>query len=131
MFLLGESRWEEPSRLIGKDKQGGVKKVHGSPITCIACRGEGRLMCTGLHSLSINPFEITIQQFMIIISRAYKSYDCIRLNYLRLCGIVNASKTTNMYPVAECDGTGEPNIEPQVRSSSWVESSDLLSSGIN
>lgn len=59
VYLIGENRWEEPSRLIGNDKQGGAKKVQGSPINCLVCRGEGRLVCT------------------------------------------------------ECDGSGEPNIEPQ------------------
>ncbi|KAL8162887.1 hypothetical protein V2J09_014376 [Rumex salicifolius] len=58
VYLLGENRWEEPSRV-------GVKKVEGSPINCIVCRGEGRIMC------------------------------------------------------AECDGSGEPNIEPQFLE--WVE----------
>ncbi|WOL09640.1 hypothetical protein Cni_G18393 [Canna indica] len=58
VFLLGENRWEEPSRLIGRDKTLDKSK----PVSlkkCLSCRGEGRLMCT------------------------------------------------------ECDGSGEPNIEPQ------------------
>ncbi|KAG9446604.1 hypothetical protein H6P81_012732 [Aristolochia fimbriata] len=59
VFLLGENRWEEPSRLVGRDKKSvGATKCH-------ACRGEGRLLCT------------------------------------------------------ECDGTGEPNIEPQFVE--WVD----------
>ncbi|XP_057960016.1 protein disulfide isomerase pTAC5, chloroplastic [Malania oleifera] len=61
VFLLGENRWEEPSRLVGRDQQ-----VAGSKTTkCVACRGEGRLLCM------------------------------------------------------ECDGTGEPNIEPQFME--WVD----------
>lgn len=62
VFLLGENRWEEPSRLVGRDKQ-----VNGSKTTikCLTCRGEGRLMCL------------------------------------------------------ECDGTGEPNLEPQFME--WVD----------
>ncbi|XP_002518117.2 protein disulfide isomerase pTAC5, chloroplastic [Ricinus communis] len=59
VFLLGENRWEEPSRLVSKDKQVGVSKPKDSMTKCLSCRGEGRLLCT------------------------------------------------------ECDGTGEPNIEPQ------------------
>ncbi|CAN6228845.1 unnamed protein product [Urochloa humidicola] len=53
VFLLGENRWEDPSRLTKK------KESVSTGTTCISCRGEGRLMCL------------------------------------------------------ECDGTGEPNIEPQ------------------
>uniref|UniRef100_A0A1J3I2G5 Peptidoglycan binding-like domain-containing protein n=1 Tax=Noccaea caerulescens TaxID=107243 RepID=A0A1J3I2G5_NOCCA len=61
VFLLGENRWEDPSRLN--------KPVAGSKSTdtkpkCVTCRGEGRLLCL------------------------------------------------------ECDGTGEPNIEPQFME--WV-----------
>ncbi|XP_044967167.1 protein disulfide isomerase pTAC5, chloroplastic [Hordeum vulgare subsp. vulgare] len=58
VYLLGENRWEDPSRLTKKDKP-----IIGSTVSstkqCITCRGEGRLLCL------------------------------------------------------ECDGTGEPNIEPQ------------------
>ncbi|XP_068666463.1 protein disulfide isomerase pTAC5, chloroplastic-like [Aristolochia californica] len=59
VFLLGENRWEEPSRLVGKNK----KNVGATK--CLSCHGEGRLMCI------------------------------------------------------ECDGTGEPNIEPQFLE--WVD----------
>ncbi|KAI9115141.1 hypothetical protein K1719_014154 [Acacia pycnantha] len=64
VFLLGENRWEEPSRL-GASK--GVDKGKTKDVTtkCLQCRGEGRLLCT------------------------------------------------------ECDGTGEPNIEPQFLE--WVD----------
>ncbi|PAN39066.1 hypothetical protein PAHAL_7G218600 [Panicum hallii] len=58
VFLLGENRWEDPSRLTQKKKPGSTDTA-ASAKTCISCRGEGRLMCL------------------------------------------------------ECDGTGEPNIEPQ------------------
>lgn len=68
VFLLGENRWEEPSRLVGKNKKAGdhsKSKTKESATKCLACRGEGRLMCT------------------------------------------------------ECDGTGEPNIEPQFLE--WID----------
>ncbi|GLT52310.1 hypothetical protein SLA2020_256580 [Shorea laevis] len=65
VFLLGENRWEEPSRLIGRDKQVIASKAREATTKCLTCRGEGRLMCT------------------------------------------------------ECDGTGEPNIEPQFLE--WVD----------
>ncbi|VVB01279.1 unnamed protein product [Arabis nemorensis] len=56
VFLLGENRWEDPSRL---NKPVDRSKSTDTKTKCITCRGEGRLMCL------------------------------------------------------ECDGTGEPNIEPQ------------------
>ncbi|RLM73299.1 uncharacterized protein C2845_PM15G14220 [Panicum miliaceum] len=58
VFLLGENRWEDPSRLTQKKNQLN-NGTAASAKTYISCRGEGRLMCL------------------------------------------------------ECDGTGEPNIEPQ------------------
>ncbi|QCE07737.1 Peptidoglycan binding-like [Vigna unguiculata] len=64
VFLLGENRWEEPSRLIASE---GVDRSKNKNATtkCLQCRGEGRLLCT------------------------------------------------------ECDGSGEPNIEPQFLE--WVD----------
>ncbi|XP_050219002.1 protein disulfide isomerase pTAC5, chloroplastic [Mercurialis annua] len=59
VFLLGENRWEDPSRLIGKDKKLGASKQKDFVTRCLSCNGAGRLMCT------------------------------------------------------ECDGSGEPNVEPQ------------------
>ena len=47
VFLLGENRWEEPSRLGGRDKKAGETKTKASTTKCLTCRGEGRLMCTG------------------------------------------------------------------------------------
>lgn len=65
VFLLGENRWEEPSRLTGRDKNVAESKTGNATTQCHACRGEGRLMCS------------------------------------------------------ECDGTGEPNIEPQFME--WID----------
>lgn len=45
VFLLGENRWEEPSRLTGRIKT----KSNDSKIKCLSCRGEGRLLCSGTH----------------------------------------------------------------------------------
>ncbi|KAH7521794.1 hypothetical protein FEM48_Zijuj07G0070000 [Ziziphus jujuba var. spinosa] len=64
VFLLGENRWEEPSRL-GRYNKNGESKTKQSTTKCLSCRGEGRLLCM------------------------------------------------------ECDGTGEPNIEPQFLE--WVD----------
>ncbi|CAM0903811.1 unnamed protein product [Alopecurus aequalis] len=58
VYLLGENRWEDASRLIKKNNPVSGATT-ASTKQCITCRGEGRLMCL------------------------------------------------------ECDGTGEPNIEPQ------------------
>ncbi|XVF29156.1 hypothetical protein REPUB_Repub15cG0095600 [Reevesia pubescens] len=46
VFLLGENRWEEPSRLSGREKQVTEGKNKDTATRCHACRGEGRLMCT-------------------------------------------------------------------------------------
>ncbi|XP_061337560.1 protein disulfide isomerase pTAC5, chloroplastic [Gastrolobium bilobum] len=64
VFLLGENRWEEPSRLAARD---GVDRSKNKDATtkCLQCHGEGRLLCT------------------------------------------------------ECDGTGEPNLEPQFLE--WID----------
>ncbi|XP_062109107.1 protein disulfide isomerase pTAC5, chloroplastic isoform X1 [Humulus lupulus] len=59
VFLLGENRWEDSSRLIGINKKDSESKTNEATTKCITCRGEGRLLCL------------------------------------------------------ECDGTGEPNVEPQ------------------
>ncbi|KAK0607840.1 hypothetical protein LWI29_021390 [Acer saccharum] len=64
VFLLGENRWEDPSRLAGRDQNVVDSETKNGTTKCLACRGEGRLMCS------------------------------------------------------ECDGTGEPNIEPQFME--WV-----------
>ncbi|XP_027937199.1 protein disulfide isomerase pTAC5, chloroplastic isoform X2 [Vigna unguiculata] len=47
VFLLGENRWEEPSRLIASE---GVDRSKNKNATtkCLQCRGEGRLLCTGI-----------------------------------------------------------------------------------
>ncbi|KAK1428996.1 hypothetical protein QVD17_11195 [Tagetes erecta] len=59
VFLLGENRWEDSSRLKNRQTQTQTNTQGGLKIKCITCRGEGHLLCL------------------------------------------------------ECDGTGEPNIEPQ------------------
>lgn len=48
VFLLGENRWEEPSRLKGNKKESETKTT-GTTTKCLTCRGEGRLLCTGMH----------------------------------------------------------------------------------
>ncbi|XXG61956.1 hypothetical protein AAC387_Pa05g0426 [Persea americana] len=56
VFLLGENRWEEPSRLK-KNKPISGSKV-GDATKCLTCRGEGRLLCTecdGTGELNVEP----------------------------------------------------------------------------
>lgn len=50
VFLLGENRWEEPKRLAGRNRQVSGSKSGNTTTKCLACRGEGRLMCTGITS---------------------------------------------------------------------------------
>jgi hypothetical protein len=47
VYLLGENRWEDSSRLIKKSKG---QKTNLKPATekCFSCRGEGITLCTGL-----------------------------------------------------------------------------------
>lgn len=47
VFLLGENRWEEPSRLRGNKKESETKTT--GTTKCLTCRGEGRLLCTGMY----------------------------------------------------------------------------------
>lgn len=47
VFLLGENRWEEPSRLVTSNAVDGRKKKDAT-TKCLQCRGEGRLLCTGI-----------------------------------------------------------------------------------
>ncbi|XP_059632191.1 protein disulfide isomerase pTAC5, chloroplastic isoform X2 [Cornus florida] len=48
VYLLGENRWEDPSRLTGGNKQVGGVKSKDATTKCLSCRGEGRLLCTVL-----------------------------------------------------------------------------------
>ena len=53
VFLLGENRWEDPSRLT-QNKNLVSTGTAASAKTCISCRGEGRLMCLGTKTKSIH-----------------------------------------------------------------------------
>jgi len=48
VFLLGENRWEEPRRLDGRNRQVSESKSGDTTTKCLACRGEGHVMCTGI-----------------------------------------------------------------------------------
>lgn len=47
VFLLGENRWEDSSRIAGRNKQVGNTKTKDATTKCLTCRGEGRLLCSG------------------------------------------------------------------------------------
>ncbi|ONI16054.1 hypothetical protein PRUPE_3G076100, partial [Prunus persica] len=46
VFLLGENRWEDSSRLSRNQKKVGESKTMNTTTRCLTCRGEGRLLCT-------------------------------------------------------------------------------------
>lgn len=50
VFLLGENRWEDPSRLVRNKKVGGDPN-RDATTKCLSCRGEGQLLCAGAYSL--------------------------------------------------------------------------------
>ncbi|KAF9607050.1 hypothetical protein IFM89_030823 [Coptis chinensis] len=83
VFLLGENRWEDSSRLVGRNKEVSASKVEISTTTCIACRGEGR---RGVYYA---------QHVDVFIALSLSSGINIHID------------------CTKCDGTGEPNIEPQ------------------
>lgn len=56
VFLLGENRWEEPSRLSSSKKPAETSSA-STTIKCITCRGEGRVLCMGIYSVPSLVFE--------------------------------------------------------------------------
>ncbi|KAF1878981.1 hypothetical protein Lal_00047653 [Lupinus albus] len=84
VFLLGENRWEEPSRLVASPGVDRTKNKDGT-TKCLQCRGEGRLLCTecdGSGEPNIEP------QFMEWVGEATKCPYCEGLGYAPcdLCG---------------------------------------------
>lgn len=74
VFLLGENRWEDSSRLITNKKKGGDGKTAGASTRCLTCRGEGRLLCTGTPSLSsdfLTIFNFTALNLTLVHTRVY------------------------------------------------------------
>ncbi|CAL8130930.1 unnamed protein product [Prunus armeniaca] len=45
VFLLGENRWKDSSRLSRNQKKVGESKTMNTTTRCLTCRGEGRLLC--------------------------------------------------------------------------------------
>lgn len=50
VYLLGENRWEEPSRL-STSKKPAETTSDSTTMKCLTCRGEGRLLCMGIYSV--------------------------------------------------------------------------------
>ncbi|KAD4384147.1 hypothetical protein E3N88_24315 [Mikania micrantha] len=53
VFLLGENRWEDSSRLKNRNSQSQTNIKGAMKTKCITCRGEGRLLCLGTVSYSV------------------------------------------------------------------------------
>ncbi|XP_057427473.1 protein disulfide isomerase pTAC5, chloroplastic [Lotus japonicus] len=84
VFLLGENRWEDSSKLGASDGVDRSKNKDGT-TKCVQCRGEGRLLCTecdGGGEPNIEP------QFMELVEDGTKCPYCEGLGYTPcdLCG---------------------------------------------
>lgn len=65
VFLLGENRWEEPSRLSTSKKPAETTNGSSTTVKCLTCRGEGRLLCMGISSVPSHvfaPFSTTYRR---------------------------------------------------------------------
>ncbi|CAL8130778.1 unnamed protein product [Prunus armeniaca] len=56
VFLLGENRWKDSSRLSRNQKKVGESKTMNITTRCLTCRGEGRLLCTGEPNIEEQQF---------------------------------------------------------------------------
>ncbi|KAJ7955589.1 plastid transcriptionally active 5 [Quillaja saponaria] len=78
VFLLGENRWEDPSRLVDRGKQVDGSKVKTATTKCLTCRGEGRLLCTECDGTGEPNIE---QQFLEWVDEDMKCPYCEGLGY--------------------------------------------------
>ncbi|KAF5192999.1 disulfide isomerase pTAC5 protein [Thalictrum thalictroides] len=83
VFLLGENRWEDSSRLMGRDKQVGESTIGISTTKCISCRGEGRVLCTECDGTGEPNIE---EQFMDWVDEGAKCPYCEGLGY-NICDV--------------------------------------------
>ncbi|KAL5702724.1 hypothetical protein ACHQM5_027901 [Ranunculus cassubicifolius] len=79
VFLLGENRWEDSSRLTDKNKQNGGSTTGISTTKCIACRGEGHILCSECDGTG-EP-NVEEQQFLEWIDEGAKCLYCEGLGY--------------------------------------------------
>ena len=54
VFLIGENRWEDPTRLHSSNGKASDGKTKVISTNCLTCRGEGRLLCTGTSLSTIS-----------------------------------------------------------------------------
>ncbi|KAH6770199.1 plastid transcriptionally active 5 [Perilla frutescens var. hirtella] len=80
VFLLGENRWEDPSRLSrGSKKTTGKNKSENATTKCRSCGGEGRLLCMecdGTGELNVE------EQFMEWVDEGSKCPYCEGLGHI-------------------------------------------------
>ncbi|KAL2927257.1 Protein disulfide isomerase pTAC5 chloroplastic, partial [Bienertia sinuspersici] len=80
VFLLGENRWEDSSRITkGNDKLGTGVKAQSSAPKCLVCRGEGRLLC--MECDGTGDLNIEEQQFLDWAEEGAKCPYCEGLGY--------------------------------------------------
>ncbi|XP_072987481.1 protein disulfide isomerase pTAC5, chloroplastic isoform X1 [Typha latifolia] len=91
VFLLGENRWEEPSRLLQKNKP--ISRSNASATKCLTCRGEGRLMCTECDGSGEPNIEPQFLQFLEWVDEGTKCPYCEGLGYT-ICDVCEGRKTT-------------------------------------
>ncbi|XP_077250769.1 protein disulfide isomerase pTAC5, chloroplastic-like [Tasmannia lanceolata] len=77
VFLLGENRWEEPSRLTGSDIQI-IGNNAGAATKCLTCRGEGHLLCTECDGTGEPNIE---EQFLEWVDEGAKCPYCEGMGY--------------------------------------------------
>lgn len=90
VFLLGENRWEDPSRLVGRNKQVGGGTNTDATTKCISCRGEGRLLCTECDGTGEPNIE---EQFMEWVDEGGKCPYCEGLGY-SICDVCDGKKVS-------------------------------------
>ncbi|KAL8106226.1 protein disulfide isomerase pTAC5, chloroplastic [Apium graveolens] len=84
VFLLGENRWEDSSRLIGRNKQDGGS-FNTNTTRCISCRGEGRLLCSECDGTGEPNIE---EQFMEWVDEGAKCPYCNGVGF-EICDVCN------------------------------------------
>ncbi|GAA0173282.1 hypothetical protein LIER_26934 [Lithospermum erythrorhizon] len=85
VFLLGENRWEDPSRLSGQKKE----PLGMSGSKCLTCRGEGRLLCMECDGTGEPNIE---EQFMEWVDEGTKCPYCEGQGYTVVAGKVECNE---------------------------------------
>ncbi|KAL1807184.1 protein disulfide isomerase pTAC5, chloroplastic isoform X2 [Daucus carota subsp. sativus] len=90
VFLLGENRWEDSSRLIGRNKQDGGSSINKDATRCISCRGEGRLLCSECDGTGEPNIE---EQFMEWVDEGAKCPYCNGVGF-EICDVCHGKTVT-------------------------------------